>query len=219
MYKFELLTCLGILLIIAECIVLYALKRNIKLFIWQLAFVLVILCFYWCFGGLKLINQYYKKQFIEQHAQQLLIKFKNPQKLIQRLQAQLSKEPSSAYGWYLLGKLYSSQNQFKLAVNAFQHSYKLQPNYEKYAVQYLLTLWDQNKQQQNAKISNLLQLILQHNQRQPDALAIAAISAYKNHNNKLAIFYWEKLLSLVDSNSKIARNIQQAIALAHRKII
>jgi cytochrome c-type biogenesis protein CcmH/NrfG len=39
----------------------------------------------------------------------------------------LQQHPQSAQGWYLLGRIYLSQQQFAAAVSAFTTAYKLQP--------------------------------------------------------------------------------------------
>jgi cytochrome c-type biogenesis protein CcmH len=48
--------------------------------------------------------------------------------VITRLKEQLAKKPDSAKGWYLLGKLYMSQQKFPEAVTALEKSNSLQAN-------------------------------------------------------------------------------------------
>jgi len=48
--------------------------------------------------------------------------------VIKRLKKQLEQNPKSAKGWYLLGKLYLSQQNYSAAVDVFSKANNLQPN-------------------------------------------------------------------------------------------
>ena len=82
----------------------------------------------------------------------MLKSIKNPQELINKLRVKLDDSPKSAKGWYLLGKLYSNQNDNKNAVSSFGKAYHLKPTEEQFAIYYAHSLWQINQQHFNDEI-------------------------------------------------------------------
>lgn len=57
-----------------------------------------------------------------------LAQMKSPEQVIEQLKARLQQEPNSAEGWYLLGRLYLSQQRYLEAQRAFAKAATLAPN-------------------------------------------------------------------------------------------
>lgn len=178
------------------------------------ALMLCTLATYYFFGDFKKWQGYRQKKELQARAQNLLKTIKSPQELISKLKAKLDDSPKSAKGWYLLGRLYSAQNESKNAVSAFEKAHHLEPDNEQYTVNYAHALWQENHQQFNPKVIQLFRNLLQSNPNQPDALAMLAMNAYITHHNQQAIAYWQRLLKLAPKQSEESAAIRKAIAKA-----
>lgn len=172
--------------------------------------------FYWgSFGGWQ---EYVKHLNSQEQAKKMLASVKSPRELIDKLRAKLDDSPKSAKGWYLLGRLYSSQNDKQNAVNAFAKAYQFYPDDEQYAVNYAHSLWVLNNQQFTDQITEIFSRLLKNNPNQPDALAMLAMDAFVSHAYEDAVNYWQRLLKLAPEQSEEAQAIRKAIAKAEEHI-
>lgn len=182
---------------------------------------LVLFCLvgvsYYHWGGFVPLSAYIQESHNQQAAQQLLQSIKGPEDLIIKLKAKLDNTAKSAKGWYLLGRLYSGQNQKIKAVNAFKKAHELQPDEVQFTVNYGQSLWEANNRQFSPQITSIFEQLLKENPNQPDALAMLAMSAYMNHSFDEAIDYWQRLLQLTPRGSDEAFAIEKAIAKASKK--
>ncbi|MCP0914673.1 MULTISPECIES: tetratricopeptide repeat protein [Legionella] len=208
---------LSILLITALGIALYPLRPYKKLKTMLVPVLSVAAVFAYYHWGSWFELQDYKQQIIkQQQAQALLSKIRSPQELIAKLKAKLDENPSGARGWYLLGRLYASQGQWKDARESFAQAFALEPNDEQITVNYAQSLWQENQRHFNEPIRGLVNRLLQINPNQPDALAMLAMNAFMSHDYPLAIRYWRQLLTVVPPDSDDAKAIKQAIAKAEQ---
>ncbi|KTC80000.1 tetratricopeptide repeat protein [Legionella cherrii] len=172
--------------------------------------------FYW--GGFGGWQQYVHHLKSQEQAKKILESVKSPQELIDKLKAKLDDSPKSAKGWYLLGRLYSSQNDKQNAVNAFAKAYQFNPDDEQFAVNYAHSLWVLNNQQFTEQITEIFRRLLKNNPNQADALAMLAMDAFVSHAYEDAISYWQRLLKLAPEQSEEAQAIRKAIAKAEERI-
>lgn len=70
---------------------------------------------------------YSKETRRQQRALAILKSVSGPEELIQRLKSKVGEHPEKAQGWYLLGRLYASQNQWDNAIAAFRKAYQIEP--------------------------------------------------------------------------------------------
>lgn len=210
---------LGLLLIIAGVIIFNAVKKKGLLFsLLFIPFMLLVTLGYWQWGGWVSWQHYQNQQSKMQQVQKALKQFKTPDALIQKFKTQLKANPGSARGWYLLGRLYSSQNNWLAAHEAFQEAAELKPADEQYLINIIYSLWQINQQKFNPEIRQKLHTILQKNSKQPDALAMLAMDAYQRKEYQQAVTYWQVLLTLTPPNSEAAKSLRQAIAKAQEKL-
>lgn len=219
MNEWWLLGLLAGLTVLVSIFIVYPFKRR---FIASLLLVPVIFVasftayFYW--GNFDEWQQYVHRLESQEQAQKMLQSIKSPQELIEKLRAKLDDTPKSAKGWYLLGRLYSSQNEKQKAVNSFAKAYQFNPDDEQYAVNYAHSLWVTNNQQFTEQITEIFRRLLKNNPDQPDALAMLAMDAFVSHAYEDAIDYWQRLLKIAPAQSEEAQAIRKAIAKAEERI-
>ena len=139
------LVYLACLLAVALLIIVRAFPKQVGKSAWGVAllssvFLLFVVALYWHWGGWFAWQQEKTKQARAEQVQALIKQFKTPEALIQKLKQQLSDAPESARGWYLLGRLYSSQNDWKSARLAFQHATRLKPHQQRYQMNSIYAL-------------------------------------------------------------------------------
>lgn len=215
MNEWWLIACFLGLISLSLLIVAYPLRHYRKGLVVLLSlFVLAIVMAYWHWGAWPLWVKYTAEQAKQEEAKALLATVKSPQELIEKLKAKLDDSPKSAKGWYLLGRLYASQNQWGQARDAFAKSHQLNQDDELTTINYAESLWQLNQQQFNPEIRRVFTELLEKNPNQPDALAMLAMDAYTRHEYSQAIMYWQKLLKLAPPQSDEAKAIRKAIAKA-----
>ncbi|KTD15522.1 cytochrome c-type biogenesis protein [Legionella gratiana] len=219
MNEWGLLSLLVGLTVLASIFIVYPFRRRF-IAIFVLIPVIFVTAFtgYFYWGDFGSWQQYVHLLDTQKKANDVLKTIKSPQELIEKLRAKLDDTPKSAKGWYLLGRLYSSQNEKQNAVAAFAKAYQFHPEDEQYAVNYAHSLWVFNNYQFTVQTTEILSRILKANPNQPDALSMLAMDAFTSHAYEDAIDYWQRLLNIVPAQSEEAQSIQKAIAKAEEHI-
>lgn len=206
----------SLLAILALAIIIYPLRQTSlagKLLIVPLA-LLVISVGYWRWGAWTGWQNHVLEEKKQAQIKEVLKTIKGPMELVERLKERLKANPDSAQGWFLLGRLYASQNQWKDSYEALSKAHQLNPLDETMTLNYAQSLWQLHGQHFNEESRGLFREILAKNPQQPDALAMLAMDAFDNHLYSQAIGYWETLLKLAPPQSEEAGMIRQAIAKA-----
>ncbi len=179
-----------------------------------LGLLLISLCaeFYWHQGTAHTLLHFYQVQKNSQQAETELNRLGGADKVIASLQTLLKKHPSDPRAWYLLGRLYFTNNHYSLAVTAFSHANILLPN--QLEVELSLAESCYLSGQHAAKAAYYLQRVLQQDPTNPGALNLTALIAYQQHHYSQAIAVWQQLLQQVPENSDTAKTLQRAIAKA-----
>ena len=136
--------------------------------------------------------------------------------IIEHLKARLAETPKDAKAWFLLGRVYVSEADWKHANEAYVIAHSLEVNNHEYSLHYAESVWELHHQSFDDETRALLHDILNENAHQPDALAMLAYDAYSRHLNQDAVTYWERLLALTPTPSEDADKLRQAIAKARR---
>jgi cytochrome c-type biogenesis protein CcmH len=173
---------------------------------------------YWHWGAWAAWQRYLQEKIRYQQVQTVIRSLHGPEELIQKLKDRLHAEPESAKGWYLLGRLYSTQSQWQEASDAFAKAHRLKPHDEKITVNYAESLWQLHTVRYDQKARALLKHLLRVNPNQADALTMLATDAYQHEAYQQAIDYWQHLLMVVPPQSEDAKTIQRAIVKAQGKL-
>lgn len=219
MNEWWLLALLATLTLLASMVIIYPLRRH-----WLASLLLVPIIFilaftgYFNWGSFAKWQDYLQVQEKQQKVDAMLKSIKSPQELITKLRAKLDDTPKSAKGWYLLGRLYTGQEEKQNAVDAFAKAYQFDSKNEQYAVNYAHSLWILNNRQFTEQVRSIFANLLKNNPNQPDALAMMAMNAYVSHAYEEAIAYWQRLLKFAPQQSEEAQAIRKAIAKAEEQI-
>lgn len=189
---------------------------SIKYLFWILiAFVFAILL-YMHWGSWGKLHEY-QAEIQRQNKLNLLLKhLPDKMVLINKLKSHLDQSPKSAKGWYLLGKLYASEGQWRLARESLNTALLLQPGDSKIQLQYALISWQFNQQKLDKNARLLLENILTKQPEQLDALAILALDAYQQAQYQKAIAYWNKMIAILPADAPESDAARQWIAKAYR---
>lgn len=224
MTRYDLYIAMGMLFGLACVILLYPIKKShfpsqeqsLQRLNWLSVVVLMMGSFlgYWFWGGWESLHQYQHQQQLKQVMKSL----HGPQDVVAQLKQHLQHKPNSAQGWYLLGRIYASQNQWPEAMEAFAKAYHLDPKSEPFAVNYAEGLWKMHHEAFNAEIRGIFQEILRRNPKQLDALSMLAIDAFNEHEYQKAIEYWNQMLALTPQDAAESSAIRRAISRAHAQL-
>ncbi len=147
MNEWWLISGLFLLLIIALVVALYPLRKpaiSIMLlsphYLFYRGFCLLALG---CFTDW---NRYIHQEASSNQIQTMLKSIRSPQDLVDKLKVRLAKQPNSVKGWYLLGKLYASRDEWQQARDAFARAYQLRPEDVQNAVNYAQVYLQLNNQ-------------------------------------------------------------------------
>lgn len=138
---------------------------------------------------------------------------KTPQQIIAVLKAHVEQNPNIAQGWYLLGRIYMSQQQTNDAIDALAHAYALQPKNPQIVLAYVQALYFG----QHSLQGKPTQLLLEMQRLDPKndmAINLLAVAAYERKDYGRAISYWEQLLPNYAPDSPDGAALLKAIANA-----
>lgn len=205
---------LAVLFVAALVIAMRSVKQGRWLMLPLLAIVVLPAYYHW--GAWASLQRVQDEQRKQEQAKALLATISSSDELIGKLRARLDDTPASARGWYLLGRLYSGQQQWTMARDAYAKSHQLNPDDERATLAYADSLWQLNNQVFDDRIRALLQQVLQKDAKQPDALSMLAMDAFAQKNYALAQRYWRQVLVLMPEHSEEAQALRKAIAKARQ---
>lgn len=133
MINLSVIAIVVLLLLITLMVALYPFRRSFGTVVILCPLIIVSIgVTYFLWGGWIEIQKNTRKQQILS----LLRDKQGTQKLIEQIKARLAQNPKSAQGWYLLGRLYASQGQWKLANDAYLKATQLAPSNKQYRENY-----------------------------------------------------------------------------------
>lgn len=177
-----------------------------------LSITLLALPLYYYWGSPKEYTSYIAIKSQQQAIKAMLQHYQNPQQLITKMKEILEHNPLSSQGWYLLGRLYMTQNQFDQAVKSFQRANVLGRNDISLQEQMAVALFYQNHQRLNVQAQIWVDKVFQ---QQPDNLLmwnIKALDALRRHQPKQAVKAWQHILEQLPPDSQAAKDLLKTIA-------
>lgn len=194
-------------------------ERSNKLaFFLVFIFPLLALLLYMNWGDSGQLKQYLLVKKENAMAAQLRDQLGTPQQIILQLKQHLQNDPGSAKGWFLLGRLYISQQQCAQASAAFARANNLSPHQPDILLNYAEALALQNNAQFNQTAITMLQEVLQLTPDNDEARNLLAISAYQHHDYQTAIHNWEIILPHYAVNSAESKTLIAAITKAQQAL-
>lgn len=214
---------IAVLTLLALIIMLWPLmltKKKPQTRAWLTIIVLVLLVPLLALGlYLKLGSSSYLSQTIlaAKKTQQTDAQFRKvSDQIIPRLKQHLEKNPDGR-GWFLLGRLYLSNQDFAAAETSLSKAYQLTPTPE-IALNYAEARYFNHGQTLDVQAKSLLLEVLKHDSGQADALNLLALDAYRNGNFGQAIRYWQQLLPQYAAESEAYKMLVQQISLTQQQM-
>ena len=136
----------AVVTLVASTVLAYPLRRHKLLCLLTVPLIFILTSTgYFMWGGFPQWQEYLQQEDKKILAQKMLESVKSPDELISKLREKLDDSPKSAKGWYLLGRIYMSQNAHMQAVSAFAKAHQLEPENEQFTVNYAYSMWQFNK--------------------------------------------------------------------------
>lgn len=191
--------------------------KNWKTFLFLIITLpLFSIIFYLYNGNSQLLSKTFTAQKEAAEINQVRKSLGTPQQVIETLQQHLAKNPNSAEGWYLLGRLYFTQQQYPESVKAFEKAYALNKKNPDILFQYAQALY-LTQHTLNGKPAALLEQLLVLQPANSLAINLLAVAAFNDKHYRQAIHYWEKLLPYYSPESADGKALLDAIARANQK--
>jgi len=211
---------LGLMTLIAVTILIFPIRKKYKFLPMMLLIMLPILAFslYWRMGSSQKLQHYWVLKQESKQVKIALSKIKNPQEVVDQLNAYLQVHPVNPKGWYLLGKVYYGERRYSEAMVALQKAHQQQRSNIQYAVAYAQASFFHNGRRLTPNVLKLVKHIVTIAPSNVSAINLLAINAYVQKNYINAVRYWEKLLPLFQVGSPDQKMLLSMIAGAQKKM-
>lgn len=191
---------------------------------WVTAMIILILlpviaiALYQHWGAYEKLKNYEEMQNRLSTLNQVLATGNKAQTLIHLLKNRLKQDPDSAQGWYLLAKIYLSENQFQPAADAFTNASKLKPDNMELVIARAQALYFASGKKMTAEVKNLIDQVLKQQPNNPNALNLLAVNAYMQKDYQTALDDWQKILLLLPPDSAQRTEVIKMMNDARAKI-
>ena len=210
---------LGVMTVLALLFLVVPLcKMKYTLLPVMVLFPMMACIFYLHWGASQKLIHYWALQRQAEKVKQDLAQYKDPQQVIAQLQAHLKDSPDSARGWYLLGRIYLTMQQYAKATLALEKAWHLNPNDRTIATTYAQALFFDHHRKLSSKAVALLQNVIKRFPNDIDAINLLAVNAYNVGDYQTAVNYWEKLLPLFPPASEDSQALLTMIARAEKQL-
>lgn len=214
-----LLASLLLLLCIAIVFLRWVFKeipRHRYFFMVLLAFIFFVLWGYVQWGSAPSWFEFQKKKASEAKTEALLKRFQSPEALIRVFREKVQKTPNQAEGWFLLGRLYASQNQWRHAHEAYLNARALKPHELKYELGEMEALWNIKDRRCDHTLLTRLHALYQTHSDNMDILAMLAWCEHQNKHHTQAVVLWKKMLTQLPEGSAQSQTVHRWIVKAQK---
>ena len=149
------------------------------------------------------------------------------QKMIDKLQASLQKNPGDAAGWAMLGRVYAyigeqsnggdAAKSFQNAVHAYAKAVALTPKDPNLLVDFADALAMTQGQDLDGMPMKLISRALKIDPRNVKGLALAGTDAFGHRRYADAIVYWERAVQAAPEDPQFAQNLRSSIQEARNR--
>lgn len=134
--------------------------------------------------------------------------------VVDNLIARLKENPADIEGWVMLGRTYAIMGQFNEASATYAKLIEMIPDSAQLLSDYADVLAMTNNGSLVGKPAELINKALEIDPDYPKALALAGTIEFEQKNYEQAATFWEKLLSVIPSDSQLTKSVSDSIAEA-----
>lgn len=134
--------------------------------------------------------------------------------VVDNLAARLNENPDDIEGWVMLGRTYAIMGRFDEASKTYAKLIEIVPGNAQLLSDYADVLAMTNNGSLIGKPAELINQALEIDPNYPKALALAGTVEFEQEKYGQAAVYWEKLLSVIPSDSQLAKSVNESIAQA-----
>lgn len=134
--------------------------------------------------------------------------------VLENLIARLNDNPDDIEGWVMLGRTYTIMGRFDEATETYAKLVELVPDNPQILSDYADVLAMSNDGVLAGEPAALVQQALSIDPEYPKALALAGTVEFEQGKYDQAAAYWERLLAVIPSDSKLAESVSDSIAEA-----
>jgi cytochrome c-type biogenesis protein CcmH len=178
------------------------------------AFSIAVWCLYQKLGASHTLAAHYAEETTKQQTDARIKMMGGAQSVVRKLKQQLALHPKDAQGWYLLGRIYFSENQFNTARLALERAVQLAPNRQEIVAQMVEASYLSG----DTRTQSRLRQALQQAPQDPTLLNVSALLLYQQKKYQQALTIWQNLLPQVPESSDAEQAITTAIAATKKKL-
>lgn len=134
--------------------------------------------------------------------------------VLENLIARLEKDPGDMEGWVMLGRTYAIMGRYDDASKTYGKLNEIVPDNPQIMSDYADVLAMTNQGNLAGKPAELVTAALKIDPEYPKALALAGTAAFEQNQYTQAATYWEKLLSVIPTDSQLAQSVKDSIQQA-----
>lgn len=131
--------------------------------------------------------------------------------LVRLLEARLADEPEQAQYWFFLARTAMEQNDFAKAVGAYQQVLERDKESSMVMAELAQAMFLRDGNKMTPPTADLAKAAIERDPNNSMALGLAGIDAFGNKDYPNAIRYWQRVLSVIDTNSAEAQSIEAGI--------
>lgn len=134
--------------------------------------------------------------------------------VVDNLVARLNENPDDLEGWVMLGRTYAIMGRFDEASMTYARLIEMVPDSAQLLSDYADVLAMTNNGSLIGKPAELINRALELDPNYPKALALAGTVEFEQEKYDQATLYWERLLSVIPADSRLAKSVNDSIAQA-----
>lgn len=134
--------------------------------------------------------------------------------VVDNLVARLNENPDDLEGWVMLGRTYAIMGRFDEASMTYARLIEMVPDSAQLLSDYADVLAMTNNGSLIGKPAELINRALELDPDYPKALALAGTVEFEQEKYDQATLYWERLLSVIPTDSQLANSVSESIAHA-----
>ncbi len=138
------------------------------------------------------------------------------EEILATLERRVKEQPDDAEAWFMLGRIYSGQERFGKAAEAYAQVARLTDNHPRALVAWADALAMTQGGRMSGKPYQLVRRALEQDPEDPTALWLAGQGAREEGDYQNAIYYWRQAEALLADRPEYVQELRDLIAAARR---